>query len=447
MPVKRPTEGEDMLRTVTAVLRARGVEGWLVGGTVRDRNLGRYSPDVDVAVAGEAAAVAVDVARKLHAPWFALSERHGAFRVVVGHAHIDVATVRGKGILADLALRDFTVNAMAVPLEGGGIIDPFRGLDDLRSGRLAAVSDHIFDDDPLRLLRAPRFAHVLGLRLDPPLTDAVRVQAPRLWRAAPERIATEMVLTLAAGAAGDAARLWNDLGLLGVLIPELVEEGRLSPSLGLLDRLEQILVDLPGRFPDSASLLESRLAEPVDGAIDRRVALRLAGLVRGIGPEQALRAGRRLKVSSALLSLLQTTARISGHADLLPGVDGPPPATANSAGLDPSAHPVDPGRDAVLFLWAAGPWEPEIILLSAAAAPAGTSAGAAASLMTLWAGRATSGAPRLPFDGVGLMKELDLSPGPRLGRALRAARLAWEAGEATTAEQALAAAKMALDEG
>jgi hypothetical protein len=67
--------------------------------------------------------------------------------------------------------------------------------------------------------------------------------------------------------------------------------------------------------------------------------------------------------------------------------------------------------------------------------------------MTLWAKRATSGVPRLPFDGVGLMKELGLSPGPRLGKALRAAQLAWEAGEATTAEQALAAAEEALDEG
>ena len=67
--------------------------------------------------------------------------------------------------------------------------------------------------------------------------------------------------------------------------------------------------------------------------------------------------------------------------------------------------------------------------------------------MTLWAARAVAGAPRLPFDGVALMKELDLSPGPRLGTALRAARLAWEAGEATTAGEALAAARRALDEG
>ena len=417
-----------MLRIVAAILRERGTQGWLVGGTVRDRELGRYSLDLDVAVAGGAAAVAADVAQALGAPWFALSERHGAFRVVVDRAHIDVTAVRGEGILADLALRDFTVNAMAIPLDGGGLIDPFGGLDDLRTGRLAAVSDHIFDDDPLRLMRAPRFAHVLGLRLDPLLAGAVRAHASRLWRAAPERIATEMVLTLAAGAAGDAARPWNDLGLLGVVFPEAAEDGYAVRTCALLDRLEEILADLAGRFPDAAPLLERRLAEPVDGAVSRGVALRFAGLVRAVGPAQALSAGRRLKVSSALLSLLQTTASMSGC----------------TGGLGQGVRPAGPGREAVLFLWDAAPWEPEVILLAAAAAGADDPVEAAERLMTLWAERAISGVPRLPFDGVGLMKELGLPPGRQLGKALRAAQLVWEAGEATTTEQAFSAAREAL---
>jgi poly(A) polymerase len=431
MPGMRTTGGEEMLRTVAAILRGRGTQGWLVGGTVRDRRLGRYSPDLDVAVAGEAAAVAANVAQALGAPWFALSERHGAFRVVVDRAHIDVTAVRGGGILADLALRDFTVNAMAIPLDGGWLIDPFGGLDDLRAGRLAAVSDHIFDDDPLRLMRAPRFAHVLGLRPDARLAGAVRVQAPRLWRAAPERIVAEMVLTLAAGAAGDAARLWNDLGLLRVVVPEAVEDDYPVRTCVLLDRLEEILADLAGRFPVAAPLLEQRLAEPVDGAVSRGVALRFAGLVRALGPAQAHMAGRRMKVSSALLSLLQKTASMSGRA----------------GGLGQSARRAGPGREAVLFLWDAAPWEPEVTLLEAAAEPEGTSLEAPERLMTLWAERAASGVPHLPVDGVGLMEELGLPPGPQLGKALRAAQLVWEAGEATTTEQALSAAREALGEG
>jgi hypothetical protein len=239
-----------------------------------------------------------------------------------------------------------------------------------------------------------------------------------------------MVLTLASGAAGDAARLWNDLGLLGVVVPEVVEAGALTPTYALQDGLEKILANLAGRFPEAAPLLEQRLTARVDGAVDRRVALRLAGLMSGAGSAQALRAGRRLKVSSALLSLLQTAARMSGHA----------------GGLGQSARPAGPGREAILFLWDAAPWEPEVILLAAAGAPDGTSLAVAERLMMLWAERAASGVPRLPFDGVGLMKELGLSPGPRLGKALRAAQLDWEAGEATTTAQALSAARGALAE-
>ena len=215
-----------MLRTVAAVLRRHGVQGWLVGGTVRDRELGCYSPDIDLAIAGDASSVARETAAALGAPWFALSERHGAYRVVGQKGHLDLAAVRGNGILADLALRDFTVNAMALSVEGGDLLDPFGGRADLQERRLTAVSDRIFTDDPLRLMRAARFSHTLGLRLNADLRRAVCAQAGELRRAAPERVTTEMTLTLVAGRAGDAARLWRELGLLRVVIPELGTTGR-----------------------------------------------------------------------------------------------------------------------------------------------------------------------------------------------------------------------------
>jgi hypothetical protein len=131
-----------------------------------------------------------------------------------------------------------------------------------------------------------------------------------------------------------------------------------------------------------------------------------------------------------------------------------------------------PGREAVLFLWRAKPWEPEAILLLAAAeqamagvrpsVAAGDEGAAAFSeeparrvqpaerarrLMVAWAERVVSDPPRLPFDGVLLMKELGLRPGPQVGCALSAARLAWEAGEVTTAEQAMAVAREVLRSG
>jgi hypothetical protein len=84
---------------------------------------------------------------------------------------------------------------------------------------------------------------------------------------------------------------------------------------------------------------------------------------------------------------------------------------------------------------------------AAADAPESPAGESARRLMKIWAQRAISGPPRLPFDGRDLMRELGLAPGPLLGKALRAARLGWEAGEATTVEQALSEARSALDKG
>jgi hypothetical protein len=115
-------------------------------------------------------------------------------------------------------------------------------------------------------------------------------------------------------------------------------------------------------------------------------------------------------------------------------------------------------RAAVLFLWDSAPWEPESILLatcSAVGPPDGASTARhlptpgildpARQLMAVWADRSLGAAPPLPVDGETLMQELDLAAGPRLGGILREVRLAWEAGEVTTAGEALSLAKTLLE--
>jgi tRNA nucleotidyltransferase/poly(A) polymerase len=429
-----------MLQAVADILRRRQTEGWLVGGSVRDHELGRYSPDLDVVVADDAVAVVREVAATLRAPWFVLSERHPAYRVMGPEGHVDVAPVKGSGILDDLAERDFTVNAMAIPVgqlaaRPEGLVDPFGGLAHLRQRRLVAVSEHIFTDDPLRLMRAARFCHVLGLRLDEPLVRLVKTQAPQLGAAAAERVTAEMILTLAGGRATDAVRIWDDLRLLAEVLPEVVAAEQLGPTIALLTRLDDLLDRPSAWFPATVALLAGRLAQPVDGGLSRPVALRLAGLMHGLRAEEAEAVGRRLKLSGEMVSLLRTASRRLSREHALP-----------SAPL---------GRAAVLFLWGVAPWEPEVILLEAASdgkdSDAGESNGVgpvlgrARGMMALWAERADHGVPRLPLDGEVLMRELGLGSGPILGRALREARLAWEAGEATSFEVLLAVARDAVD--
>ncbi len=443
MPGLRTKGADRMLAVIAAVLREKGAQGWLVGGSVRDRELDRFSPDIDVVVTGDAGSVAQDAAERLRVPWFTLSEEHRAYRVVGEVAHLDVAAVRGDDILTDLGERDFTINAVAQPIGAQGVlgaaVDPFGGLRDLRARRLAAVSGRIFEDDPLRLMRAARFAHVLRLDIDPELRNAVRACAGLIRAAAAERIAGEMVLTFDAARSGDAARLWRGLGLLEAVAPE-IEPGDAHGLFIQLDRLEEILHAPAGVFPQSGDALECRLARAVDGAVRRPTALRLAALFRQAGPVRAAAAGRRLKLSNPLMSLIQTAARVAAC--------GAPPAPATPTHA--------PGREAVLYLWAAAPWEAEVILLDSAlslrdrtARGDGGAGGlkAAQALMALWARRESCEAAPLPVGGQALMTELQLEPGPLVGKALRAARLAWEAGEVTTTEEAVAAARASLEKG
>jgi hypothetical protein len=426
-----------MLEAVARVLHRHGADGWLVGGSVRDRESGRPSPDIDVVVAGDAHAISRDVARELDVPWFTLSEEYRAYRVVGPHEYADIAAMRGPGVLHDLGERDFTVNAMALPIgyDGslGELIDPFGGLADLRAGRLAAVSDRVFTDDPLRLMRAARFAHVLRLQPAPALMHSIRAQAPLITLAAPERVTAEMFLTLDAARSGDAVRLWRTLGLLPFVLADTGgSEDEALPAL--LEGLEGLLAHPAAVFPGSAARLGDRLRRPVDGSVTTSTALRLTALFRRVGPGEAVGVGRRLKLSTGVVSLIETAARMARMEHL--------PQVASSGAV--------PGREAVSFLWNAAPWEPEIVVLAAAAASGRARVGphgevhAAQALMTLWDRRAT--ADTFPLDGNAVMQATGAGAGPRLGRALREARLAWEAGEVSTGEQAMAVARAALAE-
>jgi tRNA nucleotidyltransferase/poly(A) polymerase len=211
-------------------------EAYCVGGAIRDELLGRPVLDTDIACrAPEAAARRLGGLAKSAA--FLLSERHGAWRVAFrGGRTVDFTLLKGD-IEADLGGRDFTVNAIAVPLPSGETIDPFDGRGDLGSHRLRAVSDRVFTDDPLRLLRAARLEDELGLHIDPGTEKLIRRDARLVAEPAGERLLAELLrlsdagwrrldeLGLLAGLGGSTARL-------GVVEPGAAAELRLVAVLG-----------------------------------------------------------------------------------------------------------------------------------------------------------------------------------------------------------------------
>ncbi len=160
---------------------------WIVGGAVRDALLGRPIKDLDLAVAGEPERIAKAVARTAGGPVFRLSEAFGGWRALHPQRDwmCDVTALHGDGIDADLARRDFSVNAIAVPLAGGEPRDPQGGIPDLEASVLRVlggpdVASSSYAADPLRPLRLARLATELGLQPDDHTERLTREAAPRV---------------------------------------------------------------------------------------------------------------------------------------------------------------------------------------------------------------------------------------------------------------------------
>jgi tRNA nucleotidyltransferase (CCA-adding enzyme) len=170
----------------------------LVGGAVRDGLLGRLGerPDLDLVVPEDGLALARRLARELGGTAVALDPERSIGRLVLQGWTVDLARLQGESLVADLARRDFTVNAMALVLPLAGeppvLVDPLAGLIDLRQGQLRAIAEANLLDDPLRLLRGLRLAAELGFALTPQTWAWTVHHRARLASVAGERVLTEL---------------------------------------------------------------------------------------------------------------------------------------------------------------------------------------------------------------------------------------------------------------
>jgi len=163
----------------------------VVGGAVRDQALGRPVVDLDVALAQPERAARAYANRSGGAP-FPLSERHGAWRVVLEDGRtVDFTPLTGS-IEDDLATRDFSINAIAERVGTRDVVDPYEGRRSLTERVLQAVSETIFADDPLRLLRAVRLEDELDFVLDAATEELLRADAGLVGRPSGERILAEL---------------------------------------------------------------------------------------------------------------------------------------------------------------------------------------------------------------------------------------------------------------
>lgn len=228
-----------LLTELTAQAARLKLDAYLVGGGLRDRLLSKSVRDFDVAVEGDAAALARGLADAVGGAFVVLDAARQIYRVVAGSGEqIDFTTIKHT-LEHDLQARDFTVNALALPLAAMSadliadwdnlpperieplVLDYVHGLDDLRARRIRHLGERVFVEDPVRVLRAARLAAGLGFELAPETATAVRLHAHLLRGAAGERLRDELLLLLEAPDCVGGITLAHDLGVLDVLIPEL----------------------------------------------------------------------------------------------------------------------------------------------------------------------------------------------------------------------------------
>ncbi|MFI8633040.1 CCA tRNA nucleotidyltransferase [Microbacterium sp. NPDC077663] len=268
-----------------------GFELAIVGGPVRDALLGRTVNDLDYTTNARPDDI-LRIVKPLATATWDIGRAFGTIGAKVRGEQVEITTYRadsydgttrkptvefGDTLEQDLVRRDFTVNAMALRIPGPALVDPTGGVEDLVGGSLRTPTDPdvSFGDDPLRMLRAARFASQLGMDVHPAALEAMSRLAPSLSIVSPERIQGELVKLLSTQTPDRGIRLLVDSGLMALFLPEV-------PAL----RLE---VDEHHHHKDVYEHSLTVLAQAIDLEKQRRpgqapdVTLRLAALLHDIG--------------------------------------------------------------------------------------------------------------------------------------------------------------------
>jgi tRNA nucleotidyltransferase/poly(A) polymerase len=213
----------------------------LVGGAVRDFLLHRETHDLDFIVPKDGIRTAKKVAKALRGDFYVLDKNTDTGRVLLSRGSssrdiLDFSSYRKKRLNDDLSARDFSINALAYNLRTSRLADPVGGVADLKSGIIRACSPAAFIDDPVRLLRALRFAAGLGFSIQRETRKLMKESVSLLSQPSPERIRDELFKILDGPRPSSVLRALEILGGLPFLFPELVPLKNLDqPAPHVLD--------------------------------------------------------------------------------------------------------------------------------------------------------------------------------------------------------------------
>ena len=226
---------------------------FVVGGTMRDFLSRKPCSDFDL-TGKNAAEVGANFSRALNFTYVPLDKTSGrkTARVILDqNQHLDFTDLQGRNIEEDLAQRDFTINAMGLPLSEflsgqKGIIDPYKGQEDFINKKIRVLQGPIFSSDPLRMLRAFRFAATLNFEIDADTLTAISLHKEKLSESAAERIWHELTLLFKAPETLPSIKTMHDCGLLDCLFPNS------GIALTQYGKVESLLKDPKDSFPEYA---------------------------------------------------------------------------------------------------------------------------------------------------------------------------------------------------
>jgi putative nucleotidyltransferase with HDIG domain len=381
---------------------------------------------------------------------------------------IDLVPLLGNSIEDDLAQRDLTVNAIAEPLDGGPLVDPFHGAEDLRSRRLRMVSSRAFVEDPLRVIRVARLACQLGFEPDAETAATAARSAPALTGTAPERIFTELKLLLSCDRALDGLQVMDDLGVTDVILPEVCRLRGIEQShfhhLDVYEHTRAVLAEVIALERDPVALFGAEgeavgelLEEPLANELTRGQALRFGALFHDVAKpstREVTSSGRvtfighdmaGAEMAVAALQRLRASERLWEYVAAL---------TRHHLRLGFLVHDAPLDRRAIYrYLKACAPVQVDVTLLSVADRLATRGSGSEEAIAKhldlarqlvheALAWRADP--PRPPVRGDELARAAGVRPGPELGRILAELEEATFAGEISDREQALERGKELL---
>jgi poly(A) polymerase len=225
-------EALSLLSRISKYLSKQNIKAYLVGGFVRDALLKRDTSDIDIAIAANPMETGSDMASELGGTYIPLDRVNRIARIALRSTegkkwNIDLSEISGD-IEGNLAKRDFSINAIAVPLgEATGqaaveVIDPYEGLTDLEQKVIRAVAPDIFELDSVRLLRAVRLAAELGFKIDTQTEEWLMKSTHLITHVAAERTREELLRLLLIPGTGHFVRYMHTTGLVTAIFPEMI---------------------------------------------------------------------------------------------------------------------------------------------------------------------------------------------------------------------------------